>query len=148
MFKNYSIDKLTAASYPEIISVWEASVRATHDFLNEEDIQAYKSMMNGQYFDRLRLFGVYGEKGEIEGFIGIQEAKIQLLFILPACRGKGIGKALINYGYLHMDIREVDVNEQNTSAFDFYTYLGFEVTDRSTSDATGKPFPVLSMELR
>jgi len=148
MFKNYSIDKLTAVSYPEIISVWEASVRATHDFLNEEDIRVYKSLINDQYFSQLQLFGVQGKKGEIEGFIGVQNAKIRLLFILPASMGKGIGKALINYVYRHMNIKEVDVNEQNTSAFNFYTYLGFEVTDRSAADAIGKPFPVLSMELR
>lgn len=146
MLRNYPIDKLHADHYSEILKVWEASVRATHDFLDEADIQSYKSIIAERYLDQLRLFGVQQED-RILGFIGVSETSIGLLFVLPETRGMGIGMALVNYVYQHWHITEVDVNEQNVQAFDFYRHLGFEVTERSATDAIGKPFPVLSMKL-
>lgn len=146
MFRNYPIHKLSLSNHPEIIQVWESSVRATHHFLKEIDIQAYKSLINGTSLNELQLFGIT-ENSRISGFIGISGKRIQLLFVLPALMGMGIGLSLINYVYQHLGVKEVDVNEQNTQAYDFYRYLGFEVTERNAIDAIGKPFPVLSMKL-
>lgn len=146
IFKNYSIDKLAATHYAEILKVWECSVRATHDFLNEADIQAYKTLLDNNCLDQLQLYGIHQES-HILGFIGINDIQIRLLFVLPEARGMGIGISLINFVYQHYGIKEVDVNEQNTQAYDFYKYLGFIVTERSDTDAIGKPFPILSMKL-
>jgi putative acetyltransferase len=33
---NYKIDTVKASEYPEVVDVWEASVRATHHFLKVE----------------------------------------------------------------------------------------------------------------
>jgi len=146
MFKNYPIHPLSLSNHPEIINVWESSVRATHHFLNEIDIQTYKSLIYNSSLNDLQLFGIT-ENNKISGFIGISGKRIQLLFVLPALMGMGIGLSLINYVYQHLGVKEVDVNEQNTQAYDFYKYLGFEVTERNAIDAIGKPFPVLSMKL-
>lgn len=147
MFTNYPINKLTAIHYPSILSLWESSVRATHHFLAEPDIQVYKSLLSDDYFDQLQLFGVTGAKDELTGFIAIEDKKIQMLFISPSARGTGIGKALINYVFQHHHVKAVDVNEQNIQAYDFYKYLGFTVTERSAIDGIGKPFPIISMKL-
>lgn len=32
------IDSANAEDYPELLDVWENSVRATHDFITEDDI--------------------------------------------------------------------------------------------------------------
>lgn len=146
MFKNYTVDKLNADHYPEILSVWESSVRASHDFLDEADILIYKSIIGDTYLGQLQLFGVHQDH-RLLGFIGVSETSIGLLFVLPDTHGMGIGLSLVNYVYQHLHITEVDVNEQNTKAYDFYRHLGFEVTERSATDAIGKPFPVLSMKL-
>lgn len=147
MFTNYPINKLTAIQYPAILSLWESSVRATHHFLAEPDIQVYKSLLSDDYFDQLQLFGVTGAIDELTGFIAIEDKKIQMLFISPSARGTGIGKALINYVFQHHHVKAVDVNEQNIQAYDFYKYLGFTVTERSAIDGIGKPFPIISMKL-
>jgi putative acetyltransferase len=146
MFRNYTIDKLHADDYTEILQVWELSVRASHDFLDEADIQIYKSIISSTYLDDLQLFGIH-HNHQLLGFIGVGDKSIGLLFVLPETHGMGIGLALVNYVYQHLYITEVDVNEQNTKAYDFYRHLGFKVTERSATDAIGKPFPVLSMKL-
>jgi len=39
------------------------------------------------------------------------------------------------------------LNEQNEQSLAFYLRLGFKVEGRSEVDSTGKPFPLLHMQL-
>lgn len=87
------------------------------------------------------------EHQAILGFIGVHECKIEMLFILDAARGKGIGKALLNYAVEQLAANKVDVNEQNLLAVGFYQHRGFKIASRSPLDDMGKPFPILHMEL-
>ncbi len=43
------------------------------------------------------------------------------------------------------DAPEVDVNEQNTQALDFYLRRGFHVVGRSPLDGQGRPYPLLHL---
>ncbi len=38
---SYKIEKAEKKDFPKLVELWEASVRATHDFLTEEDIQCF-----------------------------------------------------------------------------------------------------------
>jgi putative acetyltransferase len=143
----YSIEDLTEGDYRELVSVWEASVRATHDFLTEEDIQFYKPLILHEYLKAVTLFCVKDAYKKILGFIGIAGRKIEMLFIDPAARGKGIGKQLLTFVIQQKEVDTVDVNEQNVQAVGFYQHVGFSVTSRSATDGMGKPFPILSMAL-
>ncbi len=70
-----------------------------------------------------------------------------MLFIHPQSRGKQIGKTLLTFSIEKMNVKKVDVNEQNDQAVGFYKKCGFETTSRSELDATGKAYPTLHMEL-
>lgn len=135
------------SDYPVLISLWEASVRATHLFLKEEDILFYKPLILDEYFKVVKLFCKKDGSGTITGFIGTSENMIEMLFIDPAFRGKGIGKELLSYAVKVLGIRKVDVNEQNEQAVGFYKHFGFEITGRTETDSLGKPYPILKMEL-
>jgi putative acetyltransferase len=136
-----------ASDFKEIIAVWEASVRATHHFLKEEDILFYKPLILNEYLKAVALFCIRNEAGRIEGFLGTAEDKLEMLFIRPAARGKGYGKTLLNYAVACLNVTKVDVNEQNEQAVGFYRYHGFETVSRSAVDGMGKPYPILSMAL-
>ena len=82
------------------------------------------------------------ESGGIAGFMGIQKERLEMLFLSPKERGKGIGRQLIQYG-----IREVTVNEQNPQAVGFYEHLGFLTYKRTDQDEEGNPYPLLYMKL-
>jgi putative acetyltransferase len=133
--------------YRQLIQLWERSVRATHHFLSEADISNYRPLILEQYFDQLDLFCFYQQK-TILGFIGLDQKLIQMLFIDPEFRGTGVGKALIKYAIEHHQVDSVDVNEQNEQAIGFYKHLDFQIVDRFEEDALGKPYPILSMQLK
>ncbi len=46
----YQLDLPKEAEFPEMAELWEASVRATHHFLKEQDIQFFKSLLLNEYF--------------------------------------------------------------------------------------------------
>ena len=70
-----------------------------------------------------------------------------MLFLLPEARGKGLGRALLQYGVERYDLREVTVNEQNLQARGFYERMGFQVYRRTETDEQGGPYPLLYMRL-
>ncbi|MEN0035459.1 MAG: acetyltransferase [Cellvibrio sp.] len=136
------------SNYLALIQVWEASVRATHDFLSEEDITALKPLILEHYFDAVDLRCAKNADGQILGFCGVAEGNIEMLFVAPEARGKGIGALLCGYAIQNQQATKVDVNEQNPQAIGFYQHLGFKVVGRSETDGQGRPFPLLHMVLR
>ncbi|QLK88325.1 GNAT family N-acetyltransferase [Arsenophonus endosymbiont of Aphis craccivora] len=76
-----------------------------------------------------------------------KENRLEMLFISTISRGKGIGKALLQYAVTNFAVNEVDVNEQNKQAIGFYQRHGFRIYDHSELDGEGNPFPLLHMRL-
>ncbi|MFM5193050.1 GNAT family N-acetyltransferase [Aeromonas media] len=136
------IEQAQTADYQTLIALWEASVRATHHFLQEADIIALKPLILEHYFAAVDLVCAKGEEEEIAGFCGVHDGNIEMLFIAPEARGSGVGYAINRQG-----AKRVDVNEQNAQALGFYQHLGFGVTGRSPLDGQGKPYPLLHMAL-
>lgn len=141
------IEKVTKSDHLQLIEIWEASVRATHHFLAEADLQTLKPLILEQYFDAVDLRCAKNTQGEIQGFCGVHDGNIEMLFISPAARGKGLGTLLAAHAVKEQGATKVDVNEQNEQALGFYLHLGFKVTGRSPVDGQGKPYPLLHMAL-
>lgn len=80
-------------------------------------------------------------------FMGIENKKLEMLFVKNSERGKGFGKQLLNYGIENYHINELAVNEQNPNAKDFYEYMGFKTYERTELDEQGNPYPILYMRL-
>ena len=133
------------SDYDEIVRLWEASVRASHDFLSENAIAELRVNIARDYLPVLRVHCFLDPAGVMQGFVADAGDKIEMLFIAPDARGTGIGKALLTFA-LSLGCRWVDVNEQNPHALHFYQKMGFEVTGRSPFDGQGNPFPLLHMQ--
>ncbi|MDX1403436.1 MAG: acetyltransferase [Woeseiaceae bacterium] len=133
--------------YLEIVEVWEASVRATHDFLTERDIARLKPLVLEKYLDAVDLRCVKDANGRIVGFIGTHDERIEMLFIDPDYRGKSVGKFLTRHAVDELGMKKVDVNEQNAQAVGFYEHMGFEIIGRSPLDGQGQPFPLLHLKM-
>ncbi|PTL80104.1 acetyltransferase [Vitiosangium sp. GDMCC 1.1324] len=142
------ISEVTEHDFDELINVWEASVRATHDFLPAADIDWLRPKIRNEYFGMVNLRAYRDEADKILGFVGVAGGNVEMLFIAPATRGQGIGKQLLQHAIEHLGATTVDVNEQNPQAVGFYLHEGFETTGRSELDGQGKPYPLLHMKLK
>lgn len=141
--------RLTAvdeAEYPQLVELWEASVRATHWFLRDEDREFYRERLPF-YFGGVRLTAARGGRdGRIVAFLGTAGDGIEMLFVAPAEQGRGIGRQLVLYAVRELGCRRVEVNEQNEQAVGFYLRMGFRQTGREAVDGEGLPYPILRLE--
>lgn len=142
------IDTINKTEYNDVLQLWESSVRATHHFLKEEDIQYFKPLILNTYLDAVELRCVRADDKKIVGFLGAASTNLEMLFIHPDYRGYKIGKTLLRYAIDALNVHKVDVNEQNEQAVGFYNYCGFETFKRSELDASGKPYPTLHIKLK
>ena len=137
-------DALTDA----LLTVWEGSVRATHLFLSEAEIRRIRGFVPQAIAAVERLTVATDEQGAPAAFMGTENGRLEMLFVSPAKRGKGIGGALLRHGIRVHGVREVTVNEQNPQAVGFYAHMGFAVIGRTERDGQGGPYPLLIMALR
>lgn len=87
------------------------------------------------------------EFGEPVAFMGIDSNRLEMLFLSPEVRGKGLGKQLLQYGIETYNIQELTVNEQNPQAVGFYEHMGFQTYKRTDHDEEGNLYPLLYMRL-
>ena len=131
-----------------MLDIWLRSVRATHTFLSEEDIQSLLPLARDYLTsDKPELWVLCSDSGAVVGFMGMSGSKMEALFLAPEFHRRGGGRRLIRHAQeLHGEVT-TDVNEQNPAARRFYEACGFVVEGRSELDDTGRPFPLLHMRL-
>lgn len=140
-----AIFPISPIDFPRVAAVWEASVRATHHFVSEADIQFFRPLVESGIPQIRQLACVRDEQGQVAGFIAVVDQKVEMLFIHPAARGQGAGKRLLQHAISQFGATILDVNEQNEQAVGFYLHMGFAVFGRSELDGTGKPYPLLHL---
>ena len=128
-----------------LLEVWESSVRATHGFLKEGEVEYLRPFVK-QGIQEVPLLFYAEENGAPCAFLGMEGDSIEMLFVAAEARGRGIGSALMRQA-LALGASRVDVNEQNPQALGFYRRFGFEVESRDAIDSLGLPYPILHCAL-
>ncbi|WP_448701308.1 GNAT family N-acetyltransferase [Mucilaginibacter sp. AW1-3] len=131
----------------QIIAVWERSARATHHFVAPADLDRYKTLVEKIDFSSFPVYCLVNAN-TVLGFIGTEGPRIETLFLDPAYIGYGFGSKLMNFALNELKANNVDVNEQNTNAVNFYSKFGFVAYDRTELDTQGGPYPILKMKLK
>ena len=147
MISPMKIETALPTHFERLVAIWESSVRATHHFLQESDIAALRPLLLNAYLPNLTVMMARDDAGVIHGFLGVDENRIEMLFVDDASRGKGVGKLLLQHAIAALGANEVDVNEQNPQGVGFYRHMGFEQVGRSEVDGQENPFPLLHMRL-
>lgn len=145
--KIFEVKNRTTAITNELLDIWGNSVKATHLFLSNKDIQKIKNYVPQALKEVQHLIIIENENNIPIGFMGIENTKLEMLFIKNNERGKGVGKQLLTYGIENYNVNELTVNEQNPNAKRFYEHLGFKVYKRTELDEQGNHFPILYMRL-
>ena len=142
---NIEKDARTPEFIDGLLGIWEASVRASHHFLTEEDIQSLCPQAE-EAIRQIETLWAVDDGNALIGFMGIQSGKIEMLFLHPDYFRKGIGRTLIQKAVSEAGVEYVDVNEQNPAAVKFYEKMGFRTFRRDSTDDQGNPFPILRMK--
>ena len=146
--KIYEVQVRTPELLEQLLNIWEASVRATHLFLSDAEVRKIKEYVPQALSGVGHLIIAENEPDHAIAFMGTENSRLEMLFLSPTERGRGIGKQLIQYGIQNYGITEVTVNEQNPQAVGFYKHLGFETYKRTDCDEEGNPYPLLYMKLK
>lgn len=142
--KIMEVTERTSDLIQQLLEVWEQSVRAMHLFLSDSEINHIKEYVP-QALEGIAHLVIAKQEGASVAFMGIADGTLEMLFIAPKERGKGLGKQLLCYGMEHYDVRKLAVNEQNPQARGFYEHMGFAVYKRTETDEQGGPYPLLYM---
>ena len=145
--KIFEVKERTQELVNTLLKVWENSVKATHLFLSDNEIEKIKEYVPQALKEVAHLIVIENENDIPIAFIGIEGTKLEMLFIKNSERRKGLGRQLLNYGIKNYNINELIVNEQNPNAKEFYEHLGFKVYKRTELDEQGNPYPILYMRL-
>ncbi len=143
----YELQKREPLQIQRLITVWEKSVRATHLFLSEAEINKIKEYVPQALNGVAHLVVAERNSYDLVAFMGAENHRLEMLFLLPNERGVGLGRRLVEYGIEHYGIQEVTVNEQNPQAVGFYEHMGFRAYKRTELDEQGNPYPLLYMRL-
>ena len=144
--KIHPVAERTPELVDQLIDVWERSVRATHTFLSEAEIAQIKPFVPQALADVGALV-VAERDGVPVGFMGVQDGRLEMLFLDPDARGQGLGRTLLTHGIERLGATELTVNEQNPQAVGFYEHMGFSTYRRTETDEEGRPYPLLYMRL-
>ena len=112
----------------QLTAIWEDSVRATHLFLSEAEIQKIKAYVPHALTGVSHLLVAEKMPGQPVAFMGLEGHRLEMLFLSPAERGAGLGRQLLEYGIRH-----------------YHLHMGFETYRRTGCGEQGGPYPLLYM---
>lgn len=146
--KIVNIDKnnRTQKMMEQLLKVWESSVKSTHLFLSDKEIEKIKQYVPQALKSVETLIIAINNYDIPIAFMGIENTKLEMLFVDRMEQKQGIGTKLIQYGIKNFSINDLRVNEQNPIAKRFYENNGFYVYDRRDTDEQGNPYPILLMK--
>ena len=102
--KIVEIKQITSLLLQQLLEIWESSVKATHLFLSDDEIENIKKYVPQALKEVPYLIIAENENETPIAFMGIDGQKLEMLFVSNGQRGKGIGKRQGNCGG---DVRKV-----------------------------------------
>ena len=145
--KEISKVKRSQVLIEKLVNLWESSVKVSHLFLSNKEIEEIKKYVP-QALKEIEHLIVETDKTENPiAFMGIYKNKLEMLFISPAHMKTGLGRKLIEEAIENYSVNKLVVNEQNPKAKGFYEHLGFKVYKRNPIDEQGNQYPILFMHL-
>lgn len=134
------------ADVPRALHIWRDAVDATHSFLTPTDRREIDRMVAEEFLPNAELWLVDGPDGRAAGFLVMDGAMIDALFVDPVLHGQGYGTALLDHALALSPEATVEASEQADNALPFYEARGFVRTGRSETDPEGRPYPLIQLQ--
>lgn len=79
----YEIKERTPELLKSLLLIWERSVRTTHHFLSDVQIKMIKEYVPQALEQVKHLIAASNEAGEVTAFMGVDNNRLEMLFIAP-----------------------------------------------------------------
>ena len=130
------IRELQEEDINKVADIWLDTNIRTHDFIpaqywknNFESVK--EALLQAEVY-------VYEQDNEIHGFIGLNDAYVEGLFVSAEMQSQGIGKTLLDYAKGKKDELLLNVYQKNVRAISFYRREGFEILHSGLDEAVGE----------
>lgn len=130
------IRELREEDVNKVADIWLDTNIKSHDFIHA---QYWKS--NFEFVKEALRHAevyVYEHDGKIQGFIGLNDAYIEGLFVSDEMQSQGIGKALLDYAKDKRSELLLNVYQKNIRAISFYRREGFEIQHNGLDEVVGE----------
>lgn len=130
------IRKLQDADIDRVADIWlDANLKA-HSFISpqywKDNFETVKKML-----PKAEVY-VYENDREIWGFIGLNGAYIEGIFVSSEMQSRGIGKRLLDFVKTKKTELRLNVYQKNMRAIRFYQREGFKILREGMDEATGE----------
>jgi len=130
------IRKLQNADMDRVAGIWlDANLKA-HSFISPQywkgNFETVKKML-----PQAEVY-VYENDREIWGFIGLNGAYIEGIFVSSEMQSRGIGKRLLDFVKTKKTELRLNVYQKNMRAIRFYQREGFKILREGMDEATGE----------
>ena len=131
MLRKMKIDDLDP-----VVQIWLESNRQAHSFIEtdywEKNKEEVRKMLPHS------LIQVAEIEGNIVGFIGMNETKIEGLLVNYNFQSRGIGHSLIEWAKTRNEVLTLNVYQKNQRALKFYLKEGFVIHKQLIDEETGE----------
>lgn len=128
--------KMMLKDLDEVMAIWLEANCVAHDFISSkywlDNYSEVRKMLPEAQVT------VFVEKGEILGFIGLENNYLAGIFVKKSSQGKGIGKSLLNEAKKSNPSLTLHVYQNNTSGINFYFHEGFKILKEDLDESTGE----------
>lgn len=93
----YEVHDRTPSLLRQLLVIWEDSVRATHLFLSDAEVRKIKEYVPQALTGVSHLVIAEREAGCPVAFMGVEDQRLEMLFLAPEERGTGLGRQLLDY---------------------------------------------------
>ena len=130
------IRKLQDADIDRVADIWlDANLKA-HSFISPQywkgNFETVKKML-----PQAEVY-VYENDREIWGFIGLNGAYIEGIFVSGEMQSRGVGKRLLDFVKTKKTELRLNVYQKNMRAIRFYQREGFKILREGMDEATGE----------
>lgn len=87
-----SIEERPDELIDQLVEIWNASVRASHNFLAERDINEIRECLPDMFANIPHLIVAINEDGTPAAFMGVEDGMLEMLFVSPTHFRVGIGR--------------------------------------------------------
>lgn len=139
MIRRYSSEDSDA-----LIAIWERANALAHPFLPAAFVAQVAKDMRGIYLPNAETW-VLEDAGKTIGFIALVGDEIGGLFLDPAKRGKGFGRAMVDHAVALKGPLRVEVFKENAIGLSFYERYGFIVLEEHLHEPSGRMIVKMAM---